>query len=137
VLFGDAATASMFSTQPYGLRVIYSRSFADGSGYNAFVARGSGLREEADVPRGIHMDGPAILNFALRVVPDAIHLALEDMGLQLDQIRMIAFHQANSFVIGKLAQKLHLQPEQVPQNCVNLGNTVSASIPLLLLDQWS
>lgn len=137
VLFGDAATASLFSTQPRGLRVLYNRSFADGSGYEAFVARGSALRRERDFPAGIHMDGAGIFNFALRAVPDAIHRALEDTGLRLDEIRMVAFHQANSFVIGKLAQKLRLRGEQVPQNCSTLGNTVSASIPLLLLDQWA
>jgi 3-oxoacyl-[acyl-carrier-protein] synthase-3 len=53
-------------------------------------------------------------------------------GRALDQIRTIAFHQANSFVIGKLAYKLRLRTDQVPQNCETLGNTVSASIPILL-----
>jgi len=28
-----------------------------------------------------------------------------------------------------------LQNDQVPQNCAELGNTVSASIPLLLMEQ--
>jgi len=137
VLFGDAATAALFSTQPCGLRVLYNRSFADGSGYDAFVARGSALRHERDFLAGIHMDGASILSFALRAVPNAIHRALEDTGMRLDEIRMVAFHQANSFVIGKLVQKLRLREEQVPQNCSALGNTVSASIPLLLLDQWA
>lgn len=135
VLFGDAATASLFSKQPYGLRVVYSKSFADGSGYNAFVARGSALRKDLGELQGIHMDGAGILNFALRMVPEAIHSALDDNGLQLQQIRMILFHQANSFVIGKLTHKLQLHAEQVPQNCTDLGNTVSASIPLLLREQ--
>jgi 3-oxoacyl-[acyl-carrier-protein] synthase-3 len=136
LLFGDAATASLYSTKPGGLRVIYSRSFADGSGYEAFVAYGSALREDKGKTRGIHMNGAGILNFALSKVPESIHCALEDNGLQIEQLRMIAFHQANSFVIGKLAQKLRLRPDQAPQNCHTLGNAVSASIPLLLREQW-
>lgn len=136
ILFGDAAAASLFSTQPRGLRVLYNNSFADGSGYDAFVARGSALRREQHSLEGIHMDGPGILNFALQAVPDAINRAIKDTGLELSTFRMIAFHQANSFVIGKLVQKLRLRTEQVPQNCSTLGNTVSASIPLLLLDHW-
>lgn len=136
LLFGDAATASLYSAKPTGLRVIYNRSFADGSGYEAFVAYGSALREDQDKAGGIHMDGAGILNFALSKVPESIHCALEDNGLKIEQLRMIAFHQANSFVIGKLAQKLHLRPDQTPQNCHALGNTVSASIPLLLREQW-
>ncbi|MFK2901694.1 ketoacyl-ACP synthase III [Dyella jejuensis] len=136
VLFGDAATASMFSTQPPGLRVIYNRCFANGNGYDAFVARNSATRIDPDHSAGIYMDGPGILNFALHVVPEAIHQALKANGLTIEQIRLFAFHQANSFMIGKLTQKLHISAEQAPQNCEHLGNTVSASIPLLLLDHW-
>lgn len=132
VLFGDAAAASLFSPNRRGLRTMYARNFSDGTGYDAFVARGSAVRRDEEVANGIHMDGPSILNFALRVVPDAIAHALRDNGLRLDQIRMVLFHQANHFVIGQLANKLHLSVEQVPENCAELGNTVSASIPLLL-----
>jgi 3-oxoacyl-[acyl-carrier-protein] synthase III len=134
ILFGDAATASFFSSEPGGLRVAYNRSFADGKGYDEFVAAGSALRRNESNADGIHMDGPAILNFALRVVPNAVRHALEDNNLRLDQIRMIAFHQANSFVINQLIRKMKLSDEQAPQNCARLGNTVSASIPLLLAD---
>ena len=134
VLFGDAAAASMFSSHRKGLRVRYARNFSDGTGYNAFVARGSALRRDEGLSYGIHMDGLGILNFALRVVPEAIDHALHDNGIRLDQVRMVLFHQANHFVIGQLANKLKLSPEQVPENCAELGNTVSASIPLLLQD---
>lgn len=135
VLFGDAAAASYFSTKPEGLRVVYCRSFADGKGYNAFVARNSGLRKEEGVPAGIYMDGSSILSFALRAVPEAINKALNDNSLTLRNIRKFVFHQANSFVIGQIAYKLGLSQEQVPQNCAELGNTVSASVPLLLTEQ--
>lgn len=135
VIFGDAAVASMFSACRGGLRLVYSRCYSDGSGYDEFIARNSALQTDADSDRGIYMDGPGILGFALRVVPDAIESALAETGLTLEQIRLVAFHQANSFVIGKLAHKLHLRADQFPQNCLDLGNTVSASIPLLLLEQ--
>lgn len=134
-LFGDAAAATLYSTNRQGLRVVDCRSYADGSGYDAFVARGSALRNEPDVPAGICMDGPGILNFALRKVPEAFVGALAAQGLHQDQLRMVLFHQANRFMIGQLSRKLRLTPEQVPQNCENLGNTVSASIPLLLAEQ--
>lgn len=137
VIFGDAAAASLFSTRPQGLRVLYSRSFADGSGYDAFVARGSALKQETETPSGIYMDGPGILNFALRAVPEAIAQAMRDLALELGAIRMVLFHQANSFVVGQLARKLKLSECQVPQNCAELGNTVSASIPLLLMEQMA
>jgi len=134
VLFGDAAAAAEFSSRPEGLRFMYCRSFADGSGYDAFVAHGSALRE-SDQPAGIYMDGTAIFNFALREVPDAVRLALRDNGLETSQIRKFIFHQANSFVTAQLARKLGLSDEQVPENCAYMGNTVSASVPILLAEQ--
>ncbi len=134
VLFGDAAAATLLSPKPHGLRFRYSRSFADGTGYDVFVARDSALRKDEQAP-GIHMDGAAILNFALRAVPDAVRMALDDTGLELGQIRKVVLHQANSFVTGQLARKLGLSAEQVPENCAHLGNTVSASIPILLAEQ--
>lgn len=132
VLFGDAAAASLFSTRPTGFRLLYSRCYSDGTGYEDFVARGSAISTDDGVERGIHMNGAGILSFALRVVPDAVSEALNSSGLRPNDIRMFAFHQANSFVIGKLAYKMKLRDDQVPQNCAELGNTVSASIPLLL-----
>jgi 3-oxoacyl-[acyl-carrier-protein] synthase-3 len=135
VLFGDAAAASMFTTVPGGLKLLYSKCYSDGSGYEEFIARNSAMRQDAKALTGIHMNGPGILSFALRVVPHAIEAALDETGMALDQIRTIAFHQANSFVIGKLAYKMHLRSDQVPQNCEDLGNTVSASIPMLLQSQ--
>lgn len=134
-LFGDAAAATLYSTQRKGLRIVDCRSYADGSGYDAFIAHGSALRNDAGLQAGICMDGPGILNFALRKVPEAITLTLDAQNLRLDQLRMVLFHQANSFMVGQLARKLKLTVEQVPQNCMNLGNTVSASIPLLLKEQ--
>lgn len=135
VLFGDAATASSFSTEQSGFRLVYSRCYADGTGYEDFIARSSAIQPDKGFKPGIQMDGPGILSFALRVVPDAINAALKDNGLTKTDIRIFAFHQANSFVLGKLAYKMGLASEQVPQNCAELGNTVSASIPLLLMEQ--
>lgn len=134
-LFGDAATASLFSTRPAGLKLLYSKSFADGKGYESFVARSSALKQEDAC--GIFMDGPAILTFALKVVPAAMQRAFQDLRLSSDDISKVLFHQANSFVIGKLMRKLSLSKEKVPQNCANYGNTVSASIPLLLSEIWT
>lgn len=135
VLFGDAAASSVYSAEPRGLRVLYSRCYSDGLGRDQFVAYNSAVRADATQARGIHMDGPGILGFALQAVPEAIEQALSDTGLTREGVRLFAFHQANSFVIGKLTQKLRLRPEQAPQNCLDLGNTVSASIPLLLQQQ--
>src|SRR5690606_37270469 len=128
-------TATVLSScRHHGLRVMYSRSYADGTGYDAFVAHGSALRPPGEHAAGIHMDGPAILNFALRVVPDAVQQALNDTGLQIGDIKAVFFHQANHFVTSQLSRKIGLTPDQVPENCAHMGNVVSASIPTLLAE---
>ncbi|PTU30669.1 3-oxoacyl-ACP synthase III family protein [Stenotrophobium rhamnosiphilum] len=135
VLFGDAATATSISKKRSGFRLIDSRCYSDGTGYDDFVARGSAIHPDEPIASGIYMNGPGILTFALRVVPESVNDVLAQHGLKTADIRMFAFHQANSFILGKLAYKMGLSSEQVPQNCAELGNTVSASIPLLLMDQ--
>lgn len=135
VLFGDAATATSFSSKRSGFKLIDSRCYSDGTGYDDFVARGSAIHPDESTASGIYMNGPGILTFALRVVPDAVNEILKSHNLNTSDIRMFAFHQANSFILGKLAYKMGLSKEQVPQNCAELGNTVSASIPLLLSEQ--
>lgn len=135
VLFGDAATATVVSKKPGGFRLIDSRCYSDGTGYDDFVARGSAIDPDTETAPGIYMNGPGILTFALRVVPESIGEILQANGLGKTDIRIFAFHQANSFILGKLAYKMGLDNDQVPQNCAELGNTVSASIPLLLIDQ--
>jgi len=135
VLFGDAAAATVFSRRSGGLRIVDCQSYADGTGYGAFVANNSALAREDNLATGIRMDGPGILNFALRAVPASIEAMLQKHELQASQLRMVLFHQANSFVTHQLARKLGLPPAQVPENCAQLGNTVSASIPLLLEEQ--
>lgn len=135
VLFGDAAAATAFSRRRGGLRILDCQSYADGTGYGAFIANNSALARENDLPPGIRMDGPGILNFALRAVPASIEAMLQKHALHASQLRMVLFHQANSFVTRQLARKLGLAAAQVPENCAQLGNTVSASIPLLLEEQ--
>lgn len=135
ILFGDGASAAEFSTRPQGLRLRYCRSYADGTGYDTFVAQGSALRPADGIAPGIYMDGPGILNFALRVVPEAVRQALRDTGLKAEQVSRFVFHQANRFVTAQLAKKLALSAEQVPENCADLGNTASASVPMLLAEQ--
>lgn len=135
ILFGDGASAAVFSNLKQGLHLRYVCSYADGAGYETFIAEGSALRPAQNAAPGIHMDGPGILNFALSVVPDAIGKALQATGLRIEQIREFVFHQANHFVTEHLTKKLGLSPEQVPENCAELGNTVSASIPMLLAER--
>jgi len=52
--------------------------------------------------------------------------------MNINDIDLFVFHQANAFILKMLARKLRIDPEKV-YNCMEyVGNTVSASVPIAL-----
>lgn len=49
-----------------------------------------------------------------------------------DEVGLFVLHQANRFMIERIAKKLKIQKQQVPINLNHVGNTGPATIPLLL-----
>ena len=45
---------------------------------------------------------------------------------------MLVFHQASQMVLDTLQRLLRIQPERMRANLAEVGNTVSASIPIVL-----
>lgn len=126
-LFGDGATASIISDQPKGLALsIGDVEFGtDGSGAN-------GLMVEQGGDPHLHMDGPGILLFTLKEVPKMIEALLAKSGESLDSIDQYVFHQANSFILEKLRDKIGIAPEKFVIDVADYGNTVSSTIPIAL-----
>ena len=80
----------------------------------------------------LFMDGPKVLAFTLRVVPDAVRELLERADLVQDDIDLFVFHQASAVVLDRLREQLGVVPEKWFQNLDGVGNTVSATIPIAL-----
>ena len=53
-----------------------------------------------------------------------------------EEIRFYMLHQANKRIVASVAKHMNEPLEKYPMNIENLGNTSSASIPLLL-DEWN
>ena len=110
----------------------------DGAGYDRLIVRGSGAREAdqvADSCRGpLEMYGSDVFLFTMRVVPSCVTNLLNRTGLTLENIDLIVFHQASKLVIENLIRTLSLNKDKVFTNIENIGNTVSASIPIALKD---
>jgi 3-oxoacyl-[acyl-carrier-protein] synthase-3 len=70
----------------------------------------------------------------MRVVPPCIKKLLDRAGLILDNIDLFVFHQASKLVIENLIRTLSLDKDKVFTNFKDIGNTVSASIPIALKD---
>jgi 3-oxoacyl-[acyl-carrier-protein] synthase-3 len=110
----------------------------DGAGYDRLIVKRSGAREAgqvADSCRGsIEMYGSDVFLFTMRVVPPCINKLLDRTGLTLENIDLFVFHQASKLVIENLIRTMALDKGKVFTNFENIGNTVSASIPIALKD---
>lgn len=131
-LFGDGAAASLISADPTGAAIGPIVLGTDGSGYDGFVARNSALADDGDLPRAIRMDGPAIFNFTLERVPALVKEFLQANQLAQTDISHFVFHQANAWMLNHLRKKIGIDASRFPLILSDVGNTVSASIPMVL-----
>lgn len=58
--------------------------------------------------------------------------ATGEAGLELDQIDLFVYHQANSRIIAAVGEKLGLDPARVVDCVAEFGNTSAGSIPIAL-----
>ena len=120
-LFGDGAGAAVLS--------------ADGPGWLGEVVLGSDgaggelIRTEDGV---IRMDGHETFQQAVARLSEGAVRACGAEGLDLDDIDLFVFHQANARILTAVAERLQLPRERVVDCIGELGNTSAASIPLAL-----
>ncbi|KAA6330057.1 3-oxoacyl-[acyl-carrier-protein] synthase 3 [termite gut metagenome] len=148
-LFGDAGTASLI-TKDEKFGVSYFIVNSDGSGANALripfggyrqPSCSEGLRETQDIKENIltgeqlHMQGMDVFTFGLRVVSKSIKDILENTRIQIGDIDLILFHQANKFMTDFFAKKLKFPLSKIPYNIRHFGNTSAASIPLNIVSE--
>ncbi len=80
----------------------------------------------------LKMDGKEVYKFAVDILPRTIENLLKKSTNRLDDIDYIILHQANERIIEQLSRKLNLDRDKFPMNIARVGNTSSASIPLLI-----
>ena len=76
------------------------------------------------------MKGDDVFNFVLNQVPQQIENLLTDLKIAKDEIDYFMCHQPNKFMLQKLADKLGVSYEKLPNNIVeNFGNASGVTIP--------
>lgn len=76
------------------------------------------------------MKGDDVFNFVLNKVPEQIEDVLRRVNLNKDDIDYFMCHQPNKFMLQKLADKLGVAYEKMPNNIVeNFGNASGVTIP--------
>lgn len=149
-LFGDAATATLitgFDVEKSGLKGFVLGT--DGSGFNNLIVPVGGMKNRSNETEKVettddfgntrtnfdlYMNGSAISDFALEVVPTTVAKVLEKTNLKKEDIDYFVFHQANKFMLDFLQQKCDLFGYPYWNDVKEYGNTVSSSIPIAIVD---
>lgn len=146
-IFGDAAAATLIVAKEGDAPSIGPFVYGtDGRGAANLIVPSGGLRRPTvpDAPllrdesgnvrteNNLFMNGAEIFNFTLRVVPETVARLLADSGLQMNDIDVFIFHQANQFMLDHLRKKLKVPEERFWVSMSDVGNTVSCTIPIAL-----
>lgn len=147
-LFGDGAAATLVTDDAPSSQLEGFVYGTDGTGAGSLIVPAGGIRSGVELAPNadpakrnldtngydLYMDGPAIFNFTLEVVPGVVERVLLQSGRKMADIDLFVFHQANAFMLESIRRKLSIEPEKFYISMSEAGNTVSSTIPIALAD---
>jgi len=147
LLFGDGCAVSWLSGDEKGGKICEIECGSVGKGFETFYVPAGGARtpsssetrvEKVDdsgnirSAENIHMNGAKILAFASTVVVNHIRTFLKNSSLKIEDIDLVVCHQASKMALETLKRKLKINDSKMVIDIEDIGNTVSASIPIAL-----
>lgn len=145
-LFGDAAAATLLQGVESDHDLIGPFIYGtDGNGANNLIVPHGGLRHPITTDfytetvdrngnirtlANIYMNGSEIFTFTLTVIPKTLNSLLSKARIEIDDVDLFIFHQANKFMLDRLRKKLRIPEEKFHLSYQNVGNTVSSTIPI-------
>jgi 3-oxoacyl-[acyl-carrier-protein] synthase-3 len=146
LLFSDGASANLISLERTGRQLTNFVFGTDGSGERNLMIKNSAFKEaksadwyndseNSNLPVGrMEMNGEAIFRFSLERVPELVKEILQKNNCKFGEIDLFVFHQASRIILKSLQRKLNIPEEKFFTNLADVGNTVSASIPIALVE---
>ena len=137
-VFGDGGTAAVIERSNKGQAVGPFVLRSDGKGWDKIIVRQSAAETNMDnivlgnAKQRLYLDGAAILLFSMQRVPECVNELLAKSRRAIDDIDVFIFHQASKIVIDNIVRILSLDDSKVFRGYAEIGNTVSASIPIAL-----
>jgi 3-oxoacyl-[acyl-carrier-protein] synthase-3 len=146
-LFGDGAAATLIAGGRSGIGALAMGT--DGGGASTFMIPAGGARQPASAqtkqpltdPSGnvrtaenLYMNGGAVLDFVKTEIPGFVQVLLGKAGLTMAMIDLVILHQASQVTLDHLYRALHIPQGKRFSNIAQVGNTVSASIPMAVRD---
>ncbi len=145
-IFGDAATATLVSTNGWGEIGEFVLG-TDGAGANDLIIKSGATRhphpyndlyiDEGGNPISsdhLYMNGGEIFTFTIEKVPALISETLSKNQLANSDIDLYVLHQANKYILDFLRKKMTIPAERFYLNMARVGNTVSSTIPIAMCD---
>ncbi len=132
----DRGTAALFADGA-GAVVVCPASGSNGHiGYIALHADGFGAPAICAThdEKVIHMQGHDTFKAAVHRLSESTSEALEHAGLELDDIGLFVYHQANARILTAVGERLGIESERVVDCIDRFGNTSSATLPIALAD---
>ena len=130
--FEDPKTAMLFGD---GAAAVLVGCDGDGDIGPIVLAADGGLADRITAShdkRVLEMDGHSTYQVAVRRLSEATVAAVARSGLELDEIDLFVYHQANGRIIKAVGDRLDLEPARVADYVAHMANTSAASIPLTL-----
>jgi 3-oxoacyl-[acyl-carrier-protein] synthase-3 len=146
-IFGDGASAVLLKGGAPDVRIGEFVLRTDGKGADNLIKPAGGMKipysQEAledkvdkfgNVRKAVdlYMNGPKIFEFAMENVPILVGEILEKNNMKFEEIDHFVLHQANKYMLVKLQRQMKIPSEKFCINMENVGNTVSATIPIAL-----
>lgn len=144
-IFGDAAAATLISSENGFAEILDFEYGTDGSGAENLIVKNGGLRNRNASSNNrdlnnvnynpddyLYMNGQEIFLFTLAAVPKLISNTLLKNNLNFESIDLFVLHQANKFMLDSLRKKCGIEVERFFIHIEDCGNTVSSTIPIAL-----
>ena len=131
VLFGDGAGAVVL-TPAAEPGILSAHLHADGHYRNILAVPGTVAHGAVSGTPLLVMEGNTVFRFAVKVLAEVAHEALDANGLPASAIDWLIPHQANIRIMEATAKKLHVPLERMVTTVDRHANTSAASIPLAL-----
>jgi len=126
-LFADGAGAAVVAPSADGRsRIGHILLRCDG--------RGAGSITASDRERIIHMQGHDTFKNAVLRMTEATRESVARAELEIDDIDLFVYHQANARILAAVGEKLGLDEAKVVNSIDRYGNTSSATLPIALAD---
>ena len=151
-IIGDAVTVSVIENEDNG-RTIYCSLKNEGENGMAITIPAGGnklpcseetaieVEDESGCWRNqeqFFMEGDLVFNFVINDTPAMIDELLEYASVKKEEIDYFVCHQPNAFMLKKLAEKVEVDQEKMPNDIVSIyGNSNSATIPVTLCHHYA